>query len=49
MSSEKHAHQWARANKSVADQTMKLPDGRTTADEQEQLSAIADAWLLIFY
>jgi hypothetical protein len=49
MSSEKHAHQWARANKSVAAQPMKLPDGRTTADEQEQLSAIADAWLLIFY
>ena len=51
MSSEKHAHQWARANKSVPDQTMKLPDspdGRTAADKQEQLSAIADAWLPIF-
>ena len=47
-SNEKYAYQWAKGHKSVEDQTMTLPDGRTTVNEDEQLRHIAEAWRPIF-
>ena len=46
--SEKHAYKWLQSVDAPDDITMKLPDGKTTANTEDQLKAIQQDWLPIF-